>query len=136
MPEPHLRAADTDREAVAVALGRHMADGRLTADLPAPRPARARPPAPARAARSTHAWQAAARPGVCGPRPWHGDPEQAWRAWLSTSVIVLVVYLAVSLARSDLGYFWPMWVIGPWGAALLAHRITGRFPHPGRPAGR
>ena len=30
MPEPHLRAADTDREAVAAALGQHMAAGRLT----------------------------------------------------------------------------------------------------------
>ena len=30
MPEPHLRAGDTDRAAVATVLGRHMADGRLT----------------------------------------------------------------------------------------------------------
>ena len=30
MPEPHLRAADADRNAVADSLGRHMAAGRLT----------------------------------------------------------------------------------------------------------
>ena len=30
MPEPHLRAADSDRAAVATALGRAMAEGRLT----------------------------------------------------------------------------------------------------------
>jgi hypothetical protein len=30
MPEPHLRAADTDRAAVATALGEHMSAGRLT----------------------------------------------------------------------------------------------------------
>ena len=30
MPDPHLRAADTDREAVATALGTHTAAGRLT----------------------------------------------------------------------------------------------------------
>ena len=30
MPEPHLRAADTDRAAVATVLGEHMAAGRLT----------------------------------------------------------------------------------------------------------
>ncbi|HEX7975282.1 MAG TPA: DUF1707 domain-containing protein [Anaerolineales bacterium] len=29
-PEPHLRAADTDRAAVATALGEHMSAGRLT----------------------------------------------------------------------------------------------------------
>ena len=32
MPEAHLRAADSDRAAVAAVLGRHMADGRLTVD--------------------------------------------------------------------------------------------------------
>ena len=143
MPEPHLRAADTDREAVATALGQHMAAGRLslaeydervtqvwaartygelaslTADLPAPvvapTPAAVALPRPAR--------------GPCGPAwgsAWtHGHPEPGWQAWLSTSVTVLAVYLAVSLATWDLSYFWPMWVIGPWGAALLAHRVAG-----------
>ena len=75
MPEPHLRAADADRAAVATVLGRHMSAGRLTvaeyderlarvyaaktygeleeltADLPAiaraPRRTARRPPAPA-----------------------------------------------------------------------------------------
>ena len=32
MPEPHLRAADTDRAAVADVLGAHMSAGRLTVD--------------------------------------------------------------------------------------------------------
>ena len=75
----------------------------------------------------------AARP-PCGP-PWglgrstarpHGYPDHGWQAWVSTAVIVLVVYLAVSLVRWDLGYFWPMWVIGPWGAVLLSQAVTGR----------
>jgi hypothetical protein len=30
MPDPHLRASDDDREAVASDLGKHMAAGRLT----------------------------------------------------------------------------------------------------------
>jgi len=73
MPEPHLRAADADRAAVATLLGEHMSAGRLTvaeyderlarayaartygelaeltADLPAPRPVE-RPAAGAHAA--------------------------------------------------------------------------------------
>ena len=73
MPESHLRAGDTDREAVAAALGTHMAAGRLTlaeyderlaqayaartfgelaeltADLPALTPWRAARPDPTRA---------------------------------------------------------------------------------------
>ena len=155
MPDPQLRAADTDREAVATALGQHMAAGRLTlaeyddrvarawsartygdleeltADLPAPEP-------PA-AGRGQEAAPTPFLPGtmVCGrPRhstglppavPWggHGSAQHSWRAWLATSVTVLVIYLAISLASRDFSYFWPMWVIGPWGVALLASRVAG-----------
>jgi hypothetical protein len=156
MPEPHLRAGDTDREAVAAALGTHMAAGRLTlaefderlarayaartlgelaeltTDLPALTPTAPRPvtastdvgPVPRPA------------PTVCGPRSMpmprpmaagsgHGHPEHSWRAWLSTSATVLAIYLVISLASWDFSYFWPMWVIGPWGVALLAQRIGG-----------
>ncbi len=133
MPEPHLRAADADRTAVATQLGDQMSAGRLTvaeyderlarayaartygeleeltADLP--RPA-ARPPAPA----------PAARPAVHGGCGWSGGPsrEAAWRNWAVVAVIVLTVWTANAIATQDLGYFWPIWVIGPWGAVLLA----------------
>ncbi len=136
MPEPHLRAADADRAAVATLLGRHMSAGRLTveeyderlaraysaktygelaeitADLPssdlAPRPAGA---TPAAAPVSTHGG-------------WDGDPH-SWRSWVTTSLIVLTIWAATSLATWDFQYFWPVWVIGPWGAVLLARTITG-----------
>ena len=159
MPDPHLRAADTDREAVATALGEHMAAGRLTlaeydervakawaartygdlaqltADLPALAPA-----VPGPRAQDV----ATPHPGtfVCGPMrmqpawptvapwTWHGDsPERSWRAWLATSITVLVVYLAIALVSWELHYFWPMWVIGPWGAALLVQRVSGGHGH-------
>jgi hypothetical protein len=51
--------------------------------------------------------------------------EHSWRAWVTTSAIVLVVYLAVSLGTGHFEYFWPVWVIGPWGAVLLASRLGG-----------
>jgi hypothetical protein len=162
MPEPHLRAADTDREAVAAALGTHMAAGRLTlaeyderlaqayaartygelaeltADLPAPTPAA---PRPAESAAGAAGVAASSRPVSmqCGPvhglrmsapvQPWacHGQGnEHSWRAWLTTSVTVLAIYLAISIASWDFHYFWPIWVIGPWGAVLLASRFTGQ----------
>ena len=135
MPEPHLRAADADRTAVATQLGDQMSAGRLTvaeyderlarayaartygeleeltADLP--RPA-VQPPAPA----------PAALPGVHGASAcgWSGGPsrEAAWRNWAVTAVIVLTVWAATSIGSADLQYFWPIWVIGPWGAVLLA----------------
>jgi hypothetical protein len=149
MPEPHLRAADSDRAAVAAALGEHMAAGRLTlaeydervtrayaaktygelaeltADLPAPqvrgngaRPARdqavpAPRPAPVPATSS-------------GSR---GSTADAWRAWLTTGLIVTTIWLITSLASGEFHYFWPIWVIGPWGAVLLATTLTGGGGH-------
>jgi hypothetical protein len=137
MPEPHLRAADADRTAVATVLGQHMTAGRLTvdeyderlarayaaktygeldqltADLPATRPH-------PRASRP-----ASAPPAQVGAPGSRGDAHSSWRAWLTTSLIVVTVWLATSLAAWELHYFWPIWVIGPWGAVLLAQTLTG-----------
>jgi hypothetical protein len=147
MPDPHLRAADADRAAVAQALGEHMSAGRLTvaefderlgrayaaktygeldeltADLP--RLGRAK----------TAEVQQAAPAGACGP--WAGGWEQshAWRAWLTTSLIVVTVWAVTSLANWQLIYFWPVWVIGPWGAVLLARTLTGRDRDDDHPTG-
>ena len=158
MPETHLRAGDTEREAVAEALGTHMAAGRLTlaeyderlaqayaartvgelaeltADLPSLAPTAASPveastigaPSP----RPVPTWcgpiHGRQGPAPVGPWAGHGQAsEHAWRAWLTTSVTVLAIYLAVSLASSEFSYFWPMWVIGHWGAVLLAQRVSG-----------
>jgi hypothetical protein len=152
MPEPHLRAADADRSAVADVLGAHMSAGRLTvaefderlaqayaaktygeldeltADLP-PLETKRPETAPAPAQESA--------PAVCGsPYGWGGwgnshgwggdwDQAQSWRAWLTTSLIVLTIWAATSLASWEFHYFWPIWVIGPWGAVLLAQTVTG-----------
>jgi hypothetical protein len=144
MPESHLRAADSDRTAVAAVLGRHMAAGRLTVDeyddrlartyaartygeldeLTADLPASDRP----RAAEPVRAGDH--RPvGACGPLPgpwgWGGHAGSSWRSWASTALIVLAVWAATSIAASTFLYFWPIWVIGPWGAVLLAQTLTG-----------
>jgi hypothetical protein len=140
MPEPHLRAADTDRAAVATVLGEHMSAGRLTleeyderlarayaaktygelAELTADLPATPRPAAPAP--------RPAAPPAPAPAGGWHGQwgwsDGHDWRAWAGTSVIVLVIWAATSLASWEFLYFWPIWVIGPWGAVLLARAIT------------
>lgn len=145
MPEPHLRAADSDRAAVAEALGQHMSEGRLTVaefderlgrvyaaktygeldELTADLPQLARP-SPVPVAEAAPA--AACGPtGGCGAGQWAGgwDQSQSWRAWLTTSLIVLTVWAVTSLASWQLVYFWPVWVIGPWGAVLLVRSLTG-----------
>ena len=146
MPEPHLRAADSDRAAVATALGQAMAEGRLTvaeyderlssvhaartygelAGLTADLPRAAAPPAP----RPTAPPAARAVPACAAG--WHG--RAAWASWSSTALVVLTIWAVVSLASGELRYFWPMWVIGPWGAVLVARTLAraGRGPGEGR----
>jgi hypothetical protein len=142
MPEPHLRAADSDRAAVATVLGEHMAAGRLTVDeyderlsrayaartygeldqLTADLPSTHRSPAAQPVAHSHPA-------RACGPVPgsWQGGRSTgaAWRSWLSTAVIVVTIWAVASIASASFLYFWPIWVIGPWGAVLLAGTLTG-----------
>jgi hypothetical protein len=142
MPEPHLRAGDTDRAAVAAVLGRHMAEGRLTvaeydervtrayaartfgdlAELTTDLPQAERP----RTVEPVHqhlAGSSACSPGYgWGPhRPVHG----AWRSWLRTALIVVAIWAFTSIMATSFIYFWPIWVIGPWGAVLLAQTLTG-----------
>lgn len=145
MHQPHLRAADTDRADVAAVLGEHMAAGRLTldeydqrltrayaartfgelaeltADLPATRSRR--PAEPVQAAPVTGGGLAA----------WHGVDPDSWRSWLTTALIVIGVWATISLAEWELRYFWPMWVIGPWGAVLLAQTLMGKGDRDDRP---
>lgn len=160
MPEPHLRAADADRAAVADVLGGHMSAGRLTvdeyderltrayaartygeldeltADLPpvaaAATPSSGahplRPASPSGSAshsRSGPAWGHRWAPGGCGS--WgFGSGRAVWGQWLTTAVIVTTIWLAGSLAGGEWTYPWPIWVIGPWGAVLLARTMGDR----------
>jgi hypothetical protein len=150
MPEPYMRAADTDREAVVRRLGEHMAAGRLTlaeyeertgrayaaktfgelaeltTDLPAPAGVRAT------AATSPVTYSRPAHSGGCGAGPWGygfwggaGRRGAAWAGWFSTSLLVLAIWLFTSIASGGLLPFWPIWVIGPWGAVLLAQTLSG-----------
>jgi len=141
MPEPHLRAGDTDRAAAAGVLGRHMAEGRLTvaeydervarayaartygdldelvADLPATDGVRSAAPTP-------HGHPAPA--GACGPLAGRGrDAGAAWAAWRRTAIIVVSIWAISSVVAMQVIYFWPIWVVGPWGAMLLAHTVSG-----------
>jgi hypothetical protein len=156
MPEPHLRAADADRTAVATVLGRHMAAGRLTvdeyddrlarayaartygeldqltADLPSTERPRAAEPVPRENPQPVRA---------CGPVPgpwgWGGRADSPWRSWLSTALIVITVWAVTSIATGGFLFFWPIWVIGPWGAVLLSRTLTGGvYDRHGRRRGR
>ncbi|MEU1982404.1 DUF1707 domain-containing protein [Nocardia sp. NPDC019395] len=125
-----IRASDAERDRFVQELGRHFGDGRIDlaeydqrvaevyrsttreelkgvlADLPEP----ASVPAPAqKPARSRFPiWQ-----------------RIEGSAWLGASVLVLVIWAAISLGVGAFTYFWPIWVIGPWGAVLAMRAATG-----------
>ncbi|MEU5842362.1 DUF1707 domain-containing protein [Rhodococcus sp. NPDC047139] len=128
-----LRISDAEREALVDELGRHLTAGRLTiaefdervarvyhattrddaatvlADLPSAPPA-----APARSAGN--------------PAPRLGPPlhqRLEWGAWVAAGSINLVVWAAVSLGSGSMVYFWPFWVIVPWGIVLAARSMLG-----------
>ncbi|MEV0106165.1 DUF1707 domain-containing protein [Nocardia sp. NPDC050799] len=121
------RASDAERDRIVRELSRHLGDGRIDlaeydqrvaqvyrtttraeltdvlADLPTPAPARAAAP------RSRFPiWQ-----------------RIEATAWLTVSVLVLVIWGAISLGVGEVTYFWPLWVIGPWGAVLAVRAATG-----------
>jgi hypothetical protein len=147
MPDPHLRASDTDREAVAGVLGRALSDGRLTVDeyedrltrayaartygdleglttdLPPAEPVARPAPAPA------------ARPMPYGPPTpprirTHGAVglRAIWGSWLRVALIVTAIWLATTVGSHHVQPFWPVWVIVPWGAVLLGRTLRGGPP--------
>ena len=125
--EATVRASDAERDRVAAELGDHHATGRLdlaefqrrldaaytattlaelrvlVADLPTTQVARV-PAAP-----------------TCHRR------SGLWSSWLLTGVICLVIWTATSIGSGSLLSFWPMWVIGPWGAVLLSRAVGDRL---------
>jgi hypothetical protein len=133
-----MRASDDDRQQVVDRLRGALADGRLKmgefedrvglayqavtygdlaplcADLPAagsmtaPRAARPARPAPGRAR---------AR-GVLADLPV--TLRVLWTIWLTAVSINVVVWALVSGTAAHLAYPWPLWVGGPYGAALFA----------------
>jgi hypothetical protein len=127
-----MRASDSDRQAVVDRLRKAVDEGRLgvlewdervarayrsvtydelaqvDADLPPEQPAQ-----PAKAARE------ATRPDADGLlKDLPTALKVLWTIWL-TAVLINVVIWALVSAAGDLKYFWPAWVAGPSGAALL-----------------
>ena len=140
----NMRASDHDRQEVVNLLRTGLEDGRLRmeeyvdrvgfayqavtyadlaplqADLPAAPPGRAvsraagrqaMPPAGTRRARVT-------RRGVLAGLPT--ALKVLWTVWLAVVSINVVTWALVCGTTGHLVYPWPVWVAGPYGAALFA----------------
>ncbi|MGC4755116.1 DUF1707 SHOCT-like domain-containing protein [Micromonospora trifolii] len=142
-----MRAADSDRAAVADRLRVALDEGRLDlheyderlqrayaartyadleallTDLPPVTPAQRSGLAPA--AGSTVS-QLGDQPG---PAPTEGVTArwlaEVWFPYLRVIAIVVTIWAVTSLLTQDLLYFWPAWVAGPWGAVLMVRTVTG-----------
>ena len=114
---PDMRAGDEDRDRTVSLIREAYAEGRLTTDLPA-MPTPSAPPA------------VAASGTVATPDRQRADLRKAWAAWAGVSILVNVIWAATWISNPDSShYYWPIWVMGPWGAAMaiswLTHRAGG-----------
>ncbi|MCA2206739.1 DUF1707 SHOCT-like domain-containing protein [Nocardia rosealba] len=133
---PGTRASDAERNAIVAQLSTHLADGRLDLAEYDLRVAKVY----ATTTRDDLALVLSDLPALPDKQPTT-PPKQApripvWQrieagSWLGVSIIVLVIWGLISLTAGELTYFWPMWVIGPWGAVLLFRVITGWEAQPG-----
>ncbi|GGK77885.1 hypothetical protein Sme01_43810 [Sphaerisporangium melleum] len=138
---PDMRASDGDRDRVAAVLREHCAQGRLTmeefnerlelvyagrtygdlqkltADLPDI---------------DLNTLPAAQAPEQRRVAKMHPGLKAAWTSWASAFGVCSVIY-----AMTDFGgYFWPMWVGGPWGVILLVSTLSGSAPQEGKRKGK
>ena len=141
-PDPTLRASDADRDAVAERLREAHAEGRLTVEevgerldaafaartlgeLPAsPRdlPGRAGPGRPdRRRGRGGREVRRPRRGGASRRGPARRLGHLGDRGAGDVGDLV-----RQRLSGTDWGFFWPVWVAGPWGAVLLARTLFGR----------
>ena len=132
-----MRASDHDRQEAVDRLREAVQDGRLQLDEFADRMGLAYQaltygdlaPLCADLPAGSKARQAAAprAPAVPAPGSSHatlaGLPttlKVLWTIWLAAVSINIVVWALVSATTAHLLYPWPLWVAGPYGAALLA----------------
>lgn len=130
-PDPQVRAGDADRDRVISTLTDAYAEGRLsrqefdarldlaqqartfgdlqllTKDLP----------------------QVPARPGTAAARTdRQRQLRRNWVTWLGVSGLVNLIWAAswATQGKSPTGY-WPIWVMGPWGIAMVIATLRDRI---------
>jgi len=56
--------------------------------------------------------------------------KSAWASWLGVGVLVNIIWFATWMGSGPAPYYWPIWVIGPWGGGMLIWTLTSRFEKP------
>jgi hypothetical protein len=143
----NTRLSDAHRDAAVDVLTSHVASGRLTIDDFDGRAAQAYAavthadlddvfrdlPAPATstpiASKAVASTPVASTPVASTPiepqSPQRPPMSRELLTWASVGVLCLTIWAVTSVATGNFLYPWPVWVIGPWGAMLALHRVTG-----------
>lgn len=135
MNEPELRAGDADRDATIATLRQAYTEGRLdsaefnerldraheartfadlaslTSDLPSP------------------SSEISSEEGKAAKE--RRDMRTAWASWLGVGVLVNIIWFATWMGDGPAPYYWPIWVMGPWGAGMLIWTLSSRAERPG-----
>ena len=138
---PDMRAGDEDRDRTVTLMREAYAEGRLTADEFQQRMAQAQesktygelaalvsdlpvlPPAAAPVAIPAPAPTSS----VAVPEPDENGLRNGWLSWVGVSVLVNVIWAATWITNpGEPPYYWPIWVMGPWGAAMVIGTINRR----------
>ncbi len=130
MPDEPIRTSEAERDRVIAALSNHFALGRLSLEE--------------LNQRVDQALQAKTRdqlktllldlpvesavplqPGIRSDVTHSNDllKRTPWAPWAVTAITCLVIWLVTSIAEGAALYFWPAWVIGPWGAVAAARSL-------------
>lgn len=48
-----------------------------------------------------------------------------WGSWPKALVFFTLIWGVTALASNDLVFYWPVWVLGPWGVVLLLRTAAG-----------
>jgi hypothetical protein len=142
-PEPEMRAGDKDRDSTISQIREAYAEGRLTNDEFEQRMTQAQEsktygelaklvddlpvapvtPPPVNVAATT----VAAPSTVAVPEEEDRDLRKGWMAWVGVSVMVNVIWAATWITSpGSPPYYWPIWVMGPWGAGMLIATLNNR----------
>ncbi|MEV0245943.1 DUF1707 domain-containing protein [Nocardia sp. NPDC050712] len=128
---PGTRASDAERDTVVRQLGRHLADGRLDLAEYDKRVAQVYATATREDLGSVLTDLPTLTEKAAGfAKPVSGQRFPIWQrieasSWAGVSLLVLVIWAAISIGVGEFTYFWPVWVIGPWGAVLAFRMVTG-----------
>lgn len=135
--DAELRASDQDRDRCAAHLADHLVAGRLTMVEFEDRTARAYAattlsdlqalasdlPVAVRATAGRYVRQAG--PEAASDAAASGG--SAWATWAVSNLVCVVIWAVACAVQGQLLGFWPIWVIGPWGAVLLVSTAVRRL---------